>query len=108
MSTVDVKQTVNNYRNACNELAQTVNDWLFDGSRSFYWVGEEVGGICDFDDNDFLKPEDMAQILEAAMTYDEYAEWRDANIENGAYINLASWLKGLRHIILKEQAVQNT
>lgn len=106
MSTVDVKQTVNNYRNACNELAEAVNDWFFGSSRSFYWVGEEVGGICDFDDNDFLKPEDMVRILEEVMTYDEYAEWRDANIENEEYINLASWLKGLRHDMLKKKTVQ--
>jgi hypothetical protein len=91
------EKIIKQYHNACNLLVCAVNDQLFDGERQWYWIGDEVGGLCDFDDTDVLKPEDMVRIIEHGMTYDEYAEWRDANIENNNYINLKSWLKGLRH-----------
>ena len=48
-----------------------------------------------------LNPEDMVRIIENGMTYGEYAEWRDANLDNNRYINLKSWLMGLRHKMLK-------
>ena len=47
-----------------------------------------------------LNPEDMVRIIENGLTYDEYAEWRDANLDNGRYINLKSWLMGARHDML--------
>lgn len=93
--------TINQYHNACNLLACAVNDQLFDGERQWYWIGDEVGGLCDFDDTDVLKPEDMVRIIESGMIYDEYAEWRNANIDNNNYINLKSWLIGLRHEMIK-------
>lgn len=89
------------FRTACNNLAEAVNQHLFEGTRTFYWVAEDTGGMCDFEDEDFLSPEDMIRILKTGMTYDEYAEWRDANMANDRYINLASWLKGLRHNMLQ-------
>jgi hypothetical protein len=91
------EKTIKQYHNACNLLACAVNDQLFDGERQWYRIGNEVGGLCDFDDTDALKPEEMVRIIESGMTYDEYAEWRDANIDNNNYINLKSWLMGLRH-----------
>ena len=50
-----------------------------------------------------LNPEDMVRIIENGLTYDEYAEWRDANLDNNRCINLKSWLMGLRHDMLKEE-----
>ena len=50
-----------------------------------------------------LNPEDMVSIIENGLTYDQYAEWREANLDNGRYINLKSWLMGLRHDMLKEE-----
>lgn len=85
------------FHTACNNLAEAVNMQLFEGSRTFYWVANDIGGICDFEDSDFLSPEDMVRILKVGMTYDKYAEWRDANMISDKYINLSSWLKGLRH-----------
>lgn len=44
----------------------------------------------------------MVLVLQANLTYDEYAEWRDANIKYGetkGNINLKSWLKGCRFSI---------
>lgn len=95
--------TIDTFRKACDGLAEAVNRKLFEGSRSFYWIGDEAGGLCDFDDCDIIKPEDMVRILESGMTYDEYAAWRDANTDNTQYINLASWLKGLRHGMIDSQ-----
>lgn len=93
-------KAVDCYRNACNELAHRVSRRLFGEDRDFYWVGEDVGGVCDFGDADFLNAEDMARILDTGMGYREYAEWREANLENDKKINLRSWLKGCRHSML--------
>ena len=45
----------------------------------------------------------MVRIIENNMTYDEYAEWRDANLDHAQYINLKSWLMGLRHAMLDKE-----
>ena len=95
-----LKKIIKQYKDSCNELAELVNMQLFDGCRKWYWIGDEVGGVCDFDCIDVLNPEDMVRIIENSMTYDEYAEWRDANLDNGRYINLKSWLMGARHYML--------
>ena len=97
------KETIEQFKTACNRLATLVNDQLFDGCRKWYWIGDEVGGACDFEESDVLNPEDMVRIIENNMTYDEYAEWRDANIDNNRYINLKSWLMGARHYMFKEE-----
>ena len=34
----------------------------------------------------------MVRIIENGLTYDQYAEWCEANLDNGRYINLKSWL----------------
>ena len=97
------KEIVQQYKDRCNELAELVNMQLFDGCRKWYWIGDEVGGACDFEDCDVLNPEDMVRIIENGLTYDEYAEWRDANLDNKHYLNLKSWLMGARHYMLKEE-----
>lgn len=40
--------TIELFRTACNRLATFVNMQLFDGCRKWYWIGDEVGGACDF------------------------------------------------------------
>lgn len=100
------KETIEQFRVACDGLAAFVNQQLFDGCRKWYWIGDEVGGACDFEETDVLNPEDMVRIIENNMSYDEYAEWRDANLDNNRYINLKSWLIGLRHDMLKEENEQ--
>ena len=94
---------VQRFKDACNALAEAVNKQLFDGCRTWYWIGEEVGGACDFEEADVLNLEDMVRIIEKGITYDEYAEWRDANLDHAQYINLKSWLMGARHDIMKEE-----
>ena len=95
--------TVEQYKKSCNELAELVNQQLFDGCRKWYWIGDDVGGVCDFECVDILNPEDMLRIIENGLTYDEYAEWRNANLDNKRYINLKSWLMGARHYMLDKE-----
>ena len=102
-----LKKIIKQYKDSCNELAELVNMQLFDGCRKWYWIGDEVGVVCDFDCIDVLNPEDMVRIIENNMTYDEYAEWRDANLDNGRYINLKSWLMGARHYMLDKEKETN-
>lgn len=93
-------EIINNYKTLCSNLADTINELLFDNYRDPYWINDISGGICDFGDVDLLTPEEMLLILENNMTYEQYAEWRDANIDNGQYINLNSWIMGCRHYML--------
>ena len=99
--------TLELFRESCDRLAHLVNEQLFDGCRKWYWIGDEVGGVCDFEECDVLNPEDMVRIIENGLTYDEYAEWRDANLDNNRYINLKSWIKGLRHDMLDKEQETN-
>lgn len=94
------EQAVKQFHCACNLLASMVNEQLFDGNRDWSWIGDEVGGACDFDDTDVLNPEDMVRIIENGLDYDHYAEWRNANLDHNEYINLKSWLMGCRHDML--------
>ena len=102
-ATCKVPSVVRNFKKACEDLAELVNEQLFDGCREWYWIGDEVGGACDFEDCDVLNPEDMVRIIENRITYDEYAEWREANLDHAQYINLKSWLMGARHYMLDKE-----
>ena len=53
-----------------------------------------------FMDTDFLSPEDMVRIIENDITYDEYAEWREANLDHNSYINLKSWLTFIGWLVI--------
>ena len=98
-----LKKIIKQYKDGCNELAELVNMQLFDGSRKWYWICDEVGGACDFEECDVLNPEDMVCIIENGLTYDEYAEWSEANLDHAQYINLKSWLMGARHDMLNKE-----
>ena len=96
----EIGRALANFDTACRDLVNLVNDQLFESSRSPYWVADEVGGICDFGDTDFLTPEEMVLILKHGVSYDDYVEWREANIKYGdtkSRIKLKSWLRGCRH-----------
>lgn len=92
-----MNETVKKVKDALNLLAAAVNEQLFDGCREWWWVGEKAGGICCFEDADFLNTEEMILILENNVTYEQYSEWRDYNLSGPARgINLDSWLRGCR------------
>lgn len=100
---VEIGRALANFDTACRDLVNLVNDQLFESSRSPYWVADEVGGICDFGDTDFLTPEEMVLILKHGVSYDDYVEWREANLDHAQYINLKSWLMGARHDMLNKE-----
>ncbi len=103
----ELAKVIADFEKICNALAEAVNRQLFDGDRRWQWIADEIGGLCDFDDTDVLKPEDMVRVLESGMTFDDYAEWRDANIDHDQYINLKSWLMGLRHEMIERKTDDN-
>lgn len=103
--TTKSSDVVQRFNDACNDMAEAVNMQLFDGCRKWYWIADEVGGACDFEEVDVLNPEDMVRILEYKISYDEYAEWREANLDHARYINLKSWLMGARHEMFKDKDV---
>lgn len=96
-----------NYWDACKRLVNIINEKLFDDSRDPYWICGVCGGLCDFGDSDFLNPEEMALIILNEVTYEQYAEWRDANLASERNINLQSWLKGARHLMQKDKKANN-
>lgn len=105
--TADVVSVIQRFNDACNDLARITNKILFNGGRdNWYWIGNEPGGTCDFADSDFLTPEEMVLILRSGLSCEQYAEWRDANVDNmerKGYINLYSWINGCRHNILPDK-----
>lgn len=100
---ISLKKVVKKYEDACNLLAIAINARLFNCSRSFSWTGDEIGDICDFEGTDFLNTQEMAYILKNNITYEEYSEWRNANLEHEKFINIQSWHMGLRHDMLNEK-----
>lgn len=92
-----------NYWDACERLVNVINEQMFDDSRDPYWIGGVCGGLCDFGDTDFLTPEEMALIIQDKVTYEQYVEWREANLASECKINLQSWLKGARHSMQKDK-----
>lgn len=87
------------YKKTCDNIAEAVNQQLFDGSRSWYWIGEDGCEMCDFDDTDVLSIETMSCIIEKNVSYEEYAEWRDYFIEHPEIVttNLRTWIKEKRN-----------
>lgn len=104
-------KAIRRFHTDVNALASLVNEQIFENCRNYYWVGDEVGGICDFDDVDFLTPTEMVLILENNLTYDQYEEWRNADLDYNAdkeasqqrHINLDSWLRGARYEMFDKQ-----
>ena len=105
-------KAIRRFHTDVNALASLVNDQIFENCRNYYWVGDDVGGLCDFDDVDFLTPTEMVLILENNLTYDQYAEWRNADLDYNAdkeasqkrHINLDSWIRGARYEMFNKQA----
>lgn len=94
------------FHSYCNQLATLVNDQLFDGCRDWSWIGDEVGGMCDFEESDVLSPEDMVRILKHNISYDDYAAWREANLESiSSRGSLACAMICLMRRILKKKII---
>lgn len=106
-------KAIRRFHTDVNALAALVNEQIFENCRNYYWVGDEVGDLCDFDGGDFLTPTEMVLILENELTYDQYAEWRNAGLDYNAdkedsqqrYINLNSWICGARYEMFDKTTV---
>lgn len=106
-------KAIRRFHTDVNALAALVNEQIFENCRNYYWVGDEVGGLCDFDGVDFLTPTEMVLILENNLTYDQYAEWRNAGLDYNAdkeasqqrHINLDSWIRGARYEMFDKATV---
>ena len=100
------KSIIKAFNTACNNLAQAVNEQLFDGKCSPYWIADVVGGLCDFGGYVVLSPIEMVLIIDHHLTYDQVMEWIDAGVdynrerEGEEYINLDAWIKGERYEML--------
>ena len=100
------KYNINIYRAACENLKEAVNNQLFEGGRTPYWIGDEVGGLCDFEEYIILSATDMVLIIEHDLTYEQVSEWINAGVdynfgrEKTHYINLQSWIMGARYNML--------
>ena len=100
------KYNINIYRAACENLKEAVNNQLFEGGRTPYWIGDEVGGLCDFEEYMILSTTDMVLIIENNLTYEQVSEWINAGVdynrerESEKYINLDEWIKGERYEML--------
>lgn len=100
------KKNISVYRAACESLKEAVNEQLFECGRSPYWIGDEVGGLCDFEEYMILSATDMVLIIENNLTYEQVSEWINAGVdynfgrEETHYINLKSWLMGARYEML--------
>ena len=95
-----------NYWDACERLVEITNKQLFGGIRQTCWIGGVCGGLCCFD-IDLLSPEEMVLIIQYEVTYEQYAEWREANLANESKIDLQLWLKGARLSMQKDNKANN-
>lgn len=95
-----------NYWEACERLVEITNKQLFGGIRQTCWIGGVCGGLCCFD-IDLLSPEEMVLIIQYEVTYEQYAEWREANLANESKIDLQLWLKGARLSMQKDKKANN-
>lgn len=66
-------------------------------ANSAYW-GCDYGGLCDFDGDFTITLTDMVYAVENDVSYAEYMEWMNYNIDahkwGFPYINLKSWHMG--------------
>lgn len=88
----------NQYECACNRyLAELLRMWELD-SYYGYWIGEQVGGVYDYDGGFTISMEDIIYCVEEDVTRKQYTEWQDYvcdAIEFGmATPNLRSWMMG--------------
>ena len=103
---MNTKSIIKAFNTACNNLAQAVNEQLYDGKCKPYWIGDEVGGLCDFDGYAVLSPAEMVLVINNNLTYEQVSEWINAGVdynfgrEKTHYINLQSWLMGTRYDML--------
>lgn len=73
-----------------------------------HWIGDEVGGLADFNDYFTIDFTDIKRCVDEDVTRDTFIEWYDYCVEvgsldiNATIPNLNSWLMGFRSKLTKE------
>ena len=111
MNKTQIKQLKENYEKACNDyVAALLYLWGRDCKCS-YWIGGEVGGVCDVDGWIFINMQDVVYCVENGVTSKEYEQWQDYGVKCAKYhlpiMNLNAWHKGApRHDFTKLDALK--
>lgn len=86
------------YDCACNQyVSELLRIWELD---AFYghWIGDDVGGIYDYDGGFTISMENIIYCVEHDITGEQYLEWQDYTIEASEFNmeapNFRSWMMG--------------
>ena len=95
MDKTELKQQ---FEKACNDYLQALLEaWDLDGFYG-YWIGEEVGGVYDYDAGITINMSDIIYCIENDVTEQQYMEWQEYCIEAAEFgfttPNLKSWMHG--------------
>lgn len=95
----DYEKAVTAYTNAfCKQMEMSFG----------YWIGDEVGGLADFNDYFVIDFMDVKHCVDEDVTRTTFIEWYEycaevSSLEIGATIpNLNSWLMGFRSKLTQE------
>lgn len=100
------RQLREDWEKACNGyLVELLRMWELDGYFG-YWVGDEVGGIYDYDGYMCISMDSIIYCVEHDVTKEEYREWQEYCVKCHEYnlptLNLNAWHKGApRHDFTK-------
>ena len=86
------------YEKACNDyLGELLKMWELDGYYG-YWIGDEVGGVYDYDGCFTINMDDIIYCVENGVTERQYYEWQDYICDASEFgfdtPNLKSWMHG--------------
>ena len=88
----------NQYECACNRyVAELLRMWELDAYYG-YWIGEDVGGLYEYDDCFTISMEDIIYCVEHDVTEVQYMEWLEYCVDAGEFgfttPSLKSWMMG--------------
>lgn len=91
------------YIRACNDyLYKLLDNWeLYEGKDDVdfcWWVGDDVGGACCFDDDTFICMDDIRYCVDNDVEYNTYLDYIDYSCKCSEYgfgsMNLDAFVKG--------------
>lgn len=90
------------YECVCNRyIAELLRMWELDDCYG-YWIGEDVGGIYDYDGAFTITMEDVMYCVEHDVAESEYLKWEDYCVDALEFEfstpNLKSWMNGYPRI----------
>ena len=92
------KQLRTAYEKACNDyLSELLKMWELD-SHYGYWIGDEVGGVYDYDGGFSINMDDIIYCVLADVTREQYIEWQEYICDAAEFgfdtPNLRSFVRG--------------